>query len=445
VRGKSSAIGIIFSEEARRHFRSGGYILFTVGIAVLMVAAVWIVPLITDAIASDAPVPEPGGEVDLGRIGFVDNSGILAEWEGQVPVRYGTLEEGIEAYQRGEIKTLYVVAADYLETGKVEQYTEYNMPWDSNRGDEEAFRWYVLYPQLQARQNSQLSPDLLAQRDQVEEQIAVELSRLNPDLLARLTDPAVFNNYSVANDGNVSAVIPVAQAIGELVVPMVFALLLMFSIIAGVGNMVTSVSEEKETRLVELVITSASPFSIMTGKLLALGAVGLAQAAVWVVIAVFTVPAMFDQIPDAGALTIPAGLAVTILACFITGYFLSTTIAILVGAISPSTREASRTAPTISMIGFVPLWLAGLLINQPDGLITRLLSYIPFTAPTGILVRIGSGGDFTGAEIAAALAGVVLTGLLFLWISGRVFRAAMLMQGQSFTPANLWAALRNAG
>ena len=59
-------------------------------------------------------------------------------------------------------------------------------------------------------------------------------------------------------------------------------------------------------------------------------------------------------------------------------------------------------------------------------------------------MRISAGGDVTGAEIAAALAGVVATGLLFLWVAGRVFRGAMLMQGQSFTPGNLWTALRNA-
>jgi len=219
---------------------------------------------------------------------------------------------------------------------------------------------------------------------------------------------------------------------------------LMFSIIAGVGNMVTSVSEEKENRLVELVITSASPFSIMTGKLLALGVIGLTQAAVWIVVAAFTVPAMSDQIPDLGGLAIPGSLMVTILACFVTGYFLTATMAILVGAVTNSARDASRMAPMITMVGFVPIWFMGLLINQPDGLITRLLSYIPFTAPTGILIRISAGGEMTGLAIAAALGGVVATGTLFLWVAGRVFRGAMLMQGQSFTPANLWTALRNA-
>jgi len=415
VRGNSNATWIIFAEEVRRHLRSGGYLFFTVTIALLMVAAVWVVPLIQEAIASDAPPTE----ANLGRIGFVDNSGVLSGLEGQDgPFRYETHPEGLEAIERGEIVSFYVVADDYLESGKVDQYAEFKGRFPSNWIDEGAFR------------------DLLTTR--------LIDGQLNPDVMARLAEPADFENFKVEDDGTVSELVPTAQAIGEIVLPAVFALLLTFGVMAGVGNMATSVSEEKENRLVELIITSASPFSIMAGKLLALGTIGLIQTALWVVVAMFTIPAMFDQIPDLSGLAIPGSLAITIVACFITGYFMSTTIAILVGAMSSSTREASRTAPSITMLGFVPLWFMGFLINYPDGLMTRLLSYIPFTAPSGILIRIGAGGEMSGGEIAAALAGVVATGLLFLWIAGRVFRGAMLMQGQSLTPRNLWTALRNA-
>jgi ABC-2 type transport system permease protein len=442
VRGKSNQTWVIFQEETRRHLRSGGYLLFTIGIAVLLIAAVWVVPAIQRAIAEDEPASPVTGQADPARIGFVDRSGVFAGLEGQAPVRYDSRDEGLAALG-GEIDSLYVIAADYLKSGNVEQYAPFKTAWDENWAAAATF-WGLLSQELVAQQDSLLSPELIAERDQLEELVATQLSRLSPDLVARVDLPAVYQNYKVADDGSVEAVIPTAQAIGELIVPAVFAMLLMFSIMAGAGNMVTSVSEEKENRLAELIITSASPFSIMTGKLLALGAIGIVQAAVWVIVAAFAVPAMFDQIPNASALTVSASLAVTILACFLTGYFLNATLAILVGATANSTRSASQMAPAVSMIGFVPIWLSGLLINQPDGLIIRLLSYIPFTAPTGILMRISAGGEMTGAETAAALAGVVATAMFFLWISGRVFRGAMLMQGQSFTPANLWAALRKA-
>ncbi|HEY94030.1 MAG TPA: ABC transporter permease [Dehalococcoidia bacterium] len=442
--GIPGEVATIFSEETRRHIRSGGYILFTVLVPLLLIIAMFVVPLVMDAAAEDTP-PETATEFDLSGIGFVDNSGILAgapEQEGLS--RYDTLEQGLEAYKQGDIETLYVIDSNYLETGEVSQYSEFKTLFVSNWEDEETFRWYVVYPQLKARQDSQLDPDLVAQRKLLDEQIAKQLNQMDPDLVARVAQPAVYTNFKVEEDGTVSEVAPVTQAVGELVVPAIFAMLLVFAVMTGVGNMVTSIAEEKENRLIELIIISTSPFQIMLGKLLALGTIGLAQSVLWVIVAAFTVPAMFDQIPDASELTITPDLMALILACYICGYFMSTTIAILIGAISSSAREASRIGPSFVMLGFVPLWFFGFLMQSPDGLFSRLLSYIPFTAPSGILVRIAAGGDMSGLEISASLAGMIATGLLFLWIASRVFRTTMLMQGQSITPSNLWAALKNA-
>ena len=437
-------VATIFSEETRRHIRSGGYILFTALVPLLLIIAMFVVPLVMDAASEDAP-PETATEFDLSGIGYVDNSGILAgapEQEGLS--RYDTLEKGLEAYKQGDIETLFVIDSNYLETGEVSQYSEFKTLFVSNWEDEDTFRWYVLYPQLKARQDSQLDPDLVARRKLLDEQIAEQLNQINPDLVARVAQPAVYANFKVEEDGTISEVAPVTQAVGELVVPAIFAMLLVFAVMTGVGNMVTSIAEEKENRLIELIITSASPFQIMFGKLLALGTIGLAQSVLWVIVAALTVPAMFDQIPDASELTIAPDLMALILACYICGYFMSTTIAILIGAISSSAREASRTGPSFVMFGFVPLWFFGFLMQSPDGLFSRLLSYIPFTAPSGILVRIATGGNMSGLEIGASLAGMIIVGSLFLWIAGRVFRTTMLMQGQSITLSNLWSALKSA-
>ncbi len=172
--------------------------------------------------------------------------------------------------------------------------------------------------------------------------------------------------------------------------------------------------------------------------------VGLSQMAVWIVVAFFTFPEMFDRITPGTELAVTASLLITVVLAVVTGYLLTASLSIFVGAVTSSTREASRQAPMIYMLMFVPLWLIGLLINQPDGLIARVLSYIPFSAPTGLLMRFSIGADISGWEIAAALAGVVATTLVMLWVSARVFRAATLMQGQSFSGRNLVAALRGA-
>ena len=86
--------------------------------------------------------------------------------------------------------------------------------------------------------------------------------------------------------------------------------LLAFGLTIGSAYMVQSVPAEKESRLVEVVITSASPLSIMGGKLLALVVVGLAQAAVWILAAALTVPRIFDSVAGPGAVHRLGGLVV---------------------------------------------------------------------------------------------------------------------------------------
>ena len=270
------------------------------------------------------------------------------------------------------------------------------------------------------------------------------VDRVEPDVKARVLGPATFQNYRVAEDGSVSELPPIAEAIGGLLIPIMFAALLVLSLTVGSANMVQSVAEEKESRVVEVTITSASPFSIMTGKLLALGTVGLVQAAIWIIATVLTIPVMFDRIGGIGEFTVSPGMWLTIICCFVAGYFLLTALAIFVGAIAPSVREAGGMATWLTLIGWVPIWFLTFLMIAPDGLLSRLLSYIPFTAPSGILARLAVGGNMAAWKIALALLGVMAMGAVVLWISARVFRAAILMRGQSFGARNLWTALRSA-
>jgi ABC-2 type transport system permease protein len=373
------------------------------------------VPLFQDDSGGDSPAPAQ----DFKEVGFLDQSGAFPDMGGDDgPLRFETAADGLQAVAGGDIETFYVITADYLETGVVEQFARFEGRFPSNPRGETAFSTLLL-------------------RELVAEQV-------DPAVLPRVFAPATFQSYRVEDNASTSELTPTAEAVGGLLVPLLFAGLLALGLTMGCGHMVQTVSEEKESRLVEVVITSASPSSVMAGKLLALVTIGLAQAAVWIIAAALTMPIIFEQISGGAEFTISAGLWATIIGCFITGYFLTATLAILLGAVAPSNREASRLGGWIPVITFVPFWFVGVLIWQPDGWLARLLFYIPFTAPTGILVRIGVGGDVTASDIAVALLGVVVTAVVFYWMSARVFRAAILMRGQSLTRHNLWAALRRA-
>jgi ABC-2 type transport system permease protein len=407
---------VIFSEELRVHLRSRWYLIFTALVVVLLVVAVLLVPRLSGG--DDTSGGAASGD-KLQRIGFVDQSGLFPNLQGaKGPVAYESMAAGLGAVAADKIDSLYLIPADYLQSGKVEQYAQFEGRFPTNPGAETTFR------------------ALLAQ--------GLVAGRVDAAVTTRVLAPAEFENFRVLANGSAAELTPMAEEVGGMLVPMLFGILLGLGLAVGSGYMLQSVAEEKESRLVEVVVTSASPLSIMGGKLLALVASGLVQAAVWIVAAALMVPTMLSGIPGAGGYSIPAGLWVTIIICFIVGYLLAATLAIFFAAIAPSSREAGRIGGWIPVMSFVPFWFSGLLVLHPDGLAGELVSYIPLVAPTGVLLRLSAGGVMAAWQIAAALAGVALTSLVVLWISSRVFRAAILMRGQSFSRHNLWAALRDA-
>jgi ABC-2 type transport system permease protein len=415
VRGRSDT-WVIFSEELRVHLRSRWYPIFTLAIVVAFVIAMVVVPAVQGGKTTGA---SPSSTQALQRVGIMDESGLFPDLGGQAgPVRFDSQDAGLAAVARGTIDSFYVIPRDYLQSGNVEQYAKFPGRFPSSPGGEALVRGLLVQGLITGRVDQAVTNRILA--------------------------PALFENMRVEPDGSTAQLSPTAVEVGGLLIPLLFGALLGMGLVAGFSYMVQSVSEEKESRLVEVVITSASPLSIMGGKLFALGAIGLAQAAVWIVTAALTVPPMLAHVSGASALSISAGLWVTIIFCFITGYLLMTTLAIFIGAIAPSSREAGRLGGWIPVLAFVPYWFSGLVLVHPDGLGARLLAYIPFFAPTGLLVRISGGGSIAGWKIAAALAGVAATSAVVLWVSTRVFRAAILMRGQNFTRHNLWVALRDA-
>ena len=431
---KTPAMWIIFSEEFRRLLRSKWYQISTVAVIIIMIAVMFIVPAIanrgdsTNQSKETSSEQKPSEEKADKPLGFVDESGLFSTIEEDLAqneaaqidlLQLANRELGLQAIAKGDISWLYIVPSDYISSGKVEQYGEFIGRFPSNPQGENAI--------------STLLVDCLLGGE------------LEPERKLRIFSPAQYENH-LAKDGEISTLPPIAEEMGGLLIPIIFSALLAFGLAAGVGTVVQSIAEEKESRIVEVTVTSASPLSVVAGKLLALTAIGLIQAALWIITFAFTIPELFRRLwDDMGTFSPSFALWITIICCFIAGYFLLTSLAIFVGAVSPSPRDASSVGTWVALINVVPMWLMSLIMVSPDGLPARIISYLPFTATTGILTRIGAGGDMASWKVAISLVCVILVGILVLWISAKVFRAAVLLKGQKFGLRNLWSSLRNAG
>jgi ABC-2 type transport system permease protein len=218
----------------------------------------------------------------------------------------------------------------------------------------------------------------------------------------------------------------------------------MMSILMGSGSLLESVSEEKENRMVDVLLTSVSPLSLMAGKILALGTTSLVQMIVWIASIAIIGPQIVDQIPNASELEIePLTLAYVSL-FFIAGYFLFSVILAGIGSATTSAKEAGPIIAMVTLPAGIPIWLFMVILGAPDGGVARVLSFIPITAPTTMMLRIGSEG-VSNAELLASLAVTVLAGVVMLFVSARIFRAGMLLYGQRMTLGAVWRAVRQAG
>ena len=111
---------------------------------------------------------------------------------------------------------------------------------------------------------------------------------------------------------------------------------------------------------------------------------------------------------------------------------------------STKAQEANQFAFLVIIPMIIPINLIVPIISSPDGIIAQVLSFIPFTAPVTMMIRLGADGSSILASLAS-LAVIVLTGVVLLWASARVVRASLLMYGQRPGLRRVLNALRGAG
>lgn len=222
-------------------------------------------------------------------------------------------------------------------------------------------------------------------------------------------------------------------------VALALAMLLAFSILNGGGSLVQAISEEKENRTIEVVLTSVRPWQFMAGKIAGLGILALLQLAVWMLLGGGAAGFGGSLLPG-GVGALRPGIWLWLLVFFVLGYLFYGGLLAAVGAVGATTRESGQ----ITGLLVIPLLLP-LMINQAfsegAGLTGTVLSLIPFTAPVTVLMQLGRGempAWLLALSVLAMLGGVACS----LWLAARLFRASTLLSGTRPTPRALWQAVR---
>jgi ABC-2 type transport system permease protein len=209
--------------------------------------------------------------------------------------------------------------------------------------------------------------------------------------------------------------------------------LLFMNIFGSSQYLLQGLTEEKENRVMEMVLASVTPEELLLGKFLGLGAAGLLQMIVWVAMGVAGVLLLSVQI------SLPPLLFVLFLTYFLLGYALFGSLMLGFGALGTSARESHQIGSILSLIAISPLFAIAVLVEAPNGTLATVFSYVPFTAPTTMIFRyvIDPQGMPWRDLVLSALVLAVST-FLAIRFSARLFRAGLLLYGKRPGLRQIW-------
>ena len=212
-------------------------------------------------------------------------------------------------------------------------------------------------------------------------------------------------------------------------VPMmaVFAFLLL--LMSSSSFLVQAVSEEKENRTMEVVVTSVSPGQLVAGKVLGVVAIALTQVAVWGIFAVLAVQGANRWLGIGVAISLELGMVMAALGVALPAFVMMAALLVAVGSTVADAQEASQMSGFAAIPLLLPLWLASAFLDQPDGPLAIILSIVPPLSVTTLGLRLMVAPvPIWQIVVSAGAATVAAAGALF--VAGRAFRLGMLRYGQ---------------
>ena len=206
-----------------------------------------------------------------------------------------------------------------------------------------------------------------------------------------------------------------------------------------------AVVEEKETRIAEILFSSATPFQLMLGKLVGVGLAGLTQLSIWIASAAVVITFLAMQTDLSAAVgsipTITPLMIAYFLIFFLLGFFIYASIFALIGSMVTTVQEGGQFAFPPVMIMLIAFYFSIAVVRDPSSTLSFWVSIAPFFAPITMPVRILSETPpFWQIALSFLINAATIAGLI--WLAARVYRVGMLMYGKRATIPEVWKWIR---
>ena len=354
------------------------------------------------------------GPTEVETDGYVDLAGIIQVIPSSIPpgryIAFPSEDAARSALEEGEITAYYMIAADYLESGSVQYIRPDFSPFTAFDSSGE-FDWLI--------QVNLLDGD-------------VQLASLVDGPYNLVSEP--LGDQPERDEGNMFT----------FFMPYIVTMVFYVVILGAASLLLNSVTKEKENRVIEILMVSVSPRQLLTGKIIALGLIGLLQTIIWVGMGrfllyrsgpVFNLPVTFQ---------LPLSFLVWGIVFFILGYAVYASLMAGLGALVPNMREASQATFVVILPLIIPMFFISVLIEDPNGTMALIMSLFPLTAPVAMMTRLAAAKLPFWQPLLAALL-LVGTSVLVLRAVARMFRAQTLLSGQPFSLKVFFQALLGRG
>jgi len=215
----------------------------------------------------------------------------------------------------------------------------------------------------------------------------------------------------------------------QMILPGLFLVLFYMLIAFSANQMLTSTIEEKENRVIEMILTTIEARTLVIGKIVSQVALSLLQGCIIVLPALAGYFLFHDKLnlPFVDLTTLPVDIPriLTGALVFAVSFMFFTGILVLIGSSVPTAKEASQFLGVVMIAIFGPLYAVSLFISAPDAPLVRFLSLFPLTAPIPLLLR-NAVGNLHPWELAVALPILIVSAAFVLMLAVRVFRYGAL-------------------
>ncbi|MBX3030884.1 MAG: ABC transporter permease [Chloroflexi bacterium] len=246
-----------------------------------------------------------------------------------------------------------------------------------------------------------------------------------PETVTRVIVPVRIQAVTLDDAAATSDAAMVASAI----VPFAFTLLFVMSIFITSGYLLQSVTEEKENRVVEILLSSVPSLPLMAGKIIGLGAAGLTQVLIWIAAALVALPLIGSQVGGLGDLAISPAMIILAVVYFVLGYLAFGAVFAAIGAIAPGNREAQQYSGFFGFVAVIPIIFSSLFLTDLQSPVVTVLAIIPVTATAAMLMILALSPTVPVGLVVLSLVSLTVFVVLATIASARVFRATLLLYG----------------